>query len=93
MHHLPDGMHAGIGPTGADDMHRDPGKLLQRVLQSILHGPATRLLLPATKATAVVLDSQSDPHPSPLDKIEERHGTDQRQSDDQVVPNGKWLIN
>jgi hypothetical protein len=64
--HLADGVHAGIGATGADDRHARPGDDGDGLLEDPLHGaerfPVGRLLaLPPMEVGAVVGDQQAVP--------------------------------
>jgi hypothetical protein len=54
-------MHAAIGAAGAGHADRLAGDLGERRLERVLHRAAAGLSLPAEKATAVVLESQSYP--------------------------------
>jgi hypothetical protein len=60
MDHLAAGMHAAIGAPRARGGYGSAGDLRQRRLERVLYRAAARLRLPAEKATAVVLQSESD---------------------------------
>ena len=70
MHHLPRRMYAGIGSPCTDNRNRNTCDLLQRRLKRILDGIPTRLSLPSTEGTPVILDTQSKSHLRPLDQQE-----------------------
>jgi hypothetical protein len=54
------GMDAAVGASRANGGYGSAGDLRQRRFERVLDGAAARLRLPAEKATAVVLQSESD---------------------------------
>ena len=63
VHDLAEGMHAGVGASGADHPNRrrrDPG---QRLLHLALNRPPGGLTLETVKSAAVVLQPERDAHP------------------------------
>jgi hypothetical protein len=62
MGNLVTGMHPGIGPTGAHQIHRMIGNFCHSPVQLILDSPDTGLLeLPAVKIPAIILKRESYP--------------------------------
>jgi hypothetical protein len=61
--HLRQGMHAGVGPSGAQHGHRLAFNLLQHGFEGALDGRQSGLHLPAVEFGSVVGDRDSDaPH-------------------------------
>jgi len=92
MDHLAERMDAGIGPSGADDVQRNLGELLQRLLQRILDRSSARLLLPAAESAALIFDRQGDPHSSGRRERKQRYQADQQQRHQHVVAAGEAAI-
>jgi hypothetical protein len=57
MHDLSEAMHAGIGTAGNHRLQGRLRKFQERPFERVLNRLAVRLLLPAAKGRAVVLDS------------------------------------
>jgi hypothetical protein len=63
VHDLTDGMHAGIGSTGATDSDRMVCHFGQSLFDCCLNrSVVVSLDLPSTKGRTVVLDTQGDTH-------------------------------
>jgi hypothetical protein len=58
VHHLVEGMHAGVGAAGAHRLHRLVGEGGQRRLERVLHRAPARLALPAAVGAAAVADPE-----------------------------------
>ena len=62
MHHLSRRMHAGVGPARADDFNGFVGDFAECGFEAFLHAVAGALTLPAVIRSAVVLETEGDPH-------------------------------
>lgn len=81
VHNLPRRMHARIGSSGADQIHRVSGNPGQGILESGLYGGHDRvtLPLPAMESSAVIFDAESDPGQGRTDVIQERNSDFRKQ--------------
>jgi hypothetical protein len=67
---LHQGVHAGVGAARANDGDGLGRELAKRVFQTVLHGAARTLALPAFVRLAVITDAQREPHRQAFDRAE-----------------------